>query len=431
MNNSGARSYAQPVVWPEPIGSGRPRASAPVRLAPPPKLVAKAPQPAPEFSTAADARVMQRLPKGVVVQWPMRFEARGADYARLWLSNVLLTVLTLGLYLPWARVRSQRYFLKRTWVAEESMDYHEPARHLLPRYGLCLALLLGVAGAWSGSNLAGMLALSLALAVWPLLVFMSLTHRMAHISWARRRLAFDGLCQDVYQAMWAPLAGGGALAWLLMAAALWHQPQGWLAWGGALALWLMAMPAFLWTWFRFRQHQFRMGPLGMMWRATRPAVFMLCLRTLAWAMLSTMLTLGLAAMVVALVMSRSGRLAVSIQEGVLMAVALVVCAAVLPYVQARLQNLVWNKTGNRYLRFRSKLSVGGFVALKCRHAALLVLTLGLYWPWAVVATRRVRTQALTVWSRVDADVLKANWPTHAASVTGKMAGSPARTRRTI
>jgi len=91
---------------------------------------------------------------------------------------------------------------------------------------------------------------------------------------------------------------------------------------------------------------------------------------------------------------------------------LAVCAAVMPYVQARLQNLVWNKTGNRYLRIRSKLPVADFVQLQCRHALLLVLTAGLYWPWAVMATRRMRTHAVTVWSRVDTEVLKANWPVH-------------------
>lgn len=449
MNNSGARPSAsavrlagfapevvsvkaQAVVWPEPIGSGRPRAPA-VRLAPqapyrPASLAPAQPEvPAPREPVGQ----MPRLPKGTIEHWPMRLDAHPEDYARLWFSNLFRTLLTLGLYLPWARVRSQRFFLKRTRVANEPMDYHEPASHLLPRYGLCLALVMGVAGAWSGSTLSGMLALSLALAVWPLLVFLSLTHRMAHISWGRRRLAFDGLCQDVYQAMWAPLAGGGVVAWLLMAAALWHEPEGWLAWGAALGLWLLCMPAFVWTWFHFRQHRLRLGSLGMMWKAQRSAVFMLCVRTLVWVMLTTVLTLGVAAVAVACALSSAGRLSVSFQQGVLMAGVLMVCAAVMPYVQARLQNLVWSKTGNRYLRFRSKLPVAAYVAMQCRHALLLVLTLGLYWPWAVVATRRMRTQAITVWSRVDAEVFKANWPTHKATVTGKMAGSPARTRRTI
>jgi uncharacterized membrane protein YjgN (DUF898 family) len=100
----------------------------------------------------------------------------------------------------------------------------------------------------------------------------------------------------------------------------------------------------------------------------------------------------------------------------------VVLAAVLPYAQARLQNLVWSKTGNRYLRFRSRLPVQAYVALQMRNAVLLVLTLGLYWPWAVVASRRMRTESLLVWARVETDVLKANWTPRKRAKRTKMAG---------
>jgi len=207
-------SSLPPMTWPEPIGSGRLRATereAGVASAPEPRAM-----PEPESRSApgpvrhrGDGEEMPRLPRGVVTSWPLRFQAQAPDYVRLWWRNMLLILLTAGLYLPWARVRSQRYLMRHTRVAGHALDYHEPPSRLLPRYGLTLCLVLGVAGAWSGSPLAGMLALSVALAVWPLLVFMSLTQRMAHISWAHRRLAFDAACQDVYRAMWAPLAGGG------------------------------------------------------------------------------------------------------------------------------------------------------------------------------------------------------------------------------
>jgi uncharacterized membrane protein YjgN (DUF898 family) len=213
-----------------------------------------------------------------------------------------------------------------------------------------------------------------------------------------------------------------------MAAAIVRWPGGWLAWGVALAVWLLALPAFVWAWFQFKQQHLLVGPLRLMWKGSRPAVLMLFARTLSWVMLTSLMSLGLAALAVAVAMMLGGRLTWSVQGAMLALTLLSVCAAVQPYVQARLQNLVWNKTGNRYLRFRSKLSVSDFVTLQFRQAFLLVLTLGLYWPWAVVATRRMRTRSLTVWSRVDAEVLKAVWPTHASHVAGKMAGSPAPNR---
>ncbi|TAK97894.1 MAG: DUF898 family protein, partial [Aquabacterium sp.] len=169
----------------------------------------------------------------------------------------------------------------------------------------------------------------------------------------------------------------------------------------------------------------RLGPLHLLWKATKPAVMMMFLRTLAWAMLATVFSLGVGAMLLAGVLVMRGKLNLTIERGLMLASLLAVCAAVQPYAQARLQNLLWNKSGNRYLRFRSKLSVADFVMLQGKHALLLVLTLGLYWPWAVIATRRMRAHSLTIWSRVDADVLKAHWPTYEGPATGKMAGSPA------
>ncbi len=435
-------SSLPPVSWPDPIGSVRSRApfSELDEVSDGQGDVAEddgidpvpVPVPVPVPASSAQAMPMAagkipRLPNGVVTSWPLRFQGSAREYARLWAINLMWTLLTLGLYLPWARVRSQRYLMRHTKVAGHVLDYHEPPANLLPRYLLGLGLVLGVSGAWAGgSMMAGMLALSIALAVWPLFVFMSLTHRLAHISWAHRRLAFDASCQAVYRAMWRPLVGGAAVAWVCMAAAILRHPGSWVAWGVAVSLWLLAMPAFVWTWYLFRQRHLRLGPMHLLWKASRAAVAMMFLRITVWAALTTIFSLGVIAMVLAGVLVMRGRLNMSLQAELLFMAALAVCAAVQPYAQARLQNLVWNKSGNRYLRFRSKLSIADFVMLQCKHALLLALTLGLYWPWAVIATRRMRTQSLTVWSRVDADVLKAHWPAHELAAPGKMAGSPVR-----
>jgi uncharacterized membrane protein YjgN (DUF898 family) len=440
-------SSLPPVAWPDPIGSGS--LGAPVA----PDLVegegldslpgARVSTSAPStgFDSAMGATTagqvasaqdvasgkIPRLPDGVVISWPLRFHGEPGVYARLWLRNLLLILLTAGLYLPWARVRSQRYLMRHTQVAGHVLDYHEPPSQLLPRYALSLALMLGVAGAWAGgSSLAGRLALSLALAVWPLMVLMGLTHRMAHLSWAHRRLAFDGSCQQVYRGMWGPLFGGGFMAGLLLAAIIFRSPGNWVAWGGALALWVLAMPAFVWTWYLFRQRGLRLGPLQLLSRASKPEVRMMFLSTFVWAMLAPVFNLGASAMALVGVLVMRGQLSLTLERGLLLAGGLLVCAVVQPYAQARLQNLVWSKSGNRYLRFRSKLSVADFVMLQCKHAVLLVLTLGLYWPWAVMATRRMRTHSLTIRSRVDVDVLKAHWPVYDGAATSQMASARLR-----
>ena len=52
------------------------------------------------------------------------FTGRAADYFRIWVVNLLLVLLTLGLWSPWAKVRKRRYFYGHTWVAGANFDYH-------------------------------------------------------------------------------------------------------------------------------------------------------------------------------------------------------------------------------------------------------------------------------------------------------------------
>jgi uncharacterized membrane protein YjgN (DUF898 family) len=43
-------------------------------------------------------------------QLPIRFTGSGSEYFRIWAVNLLLIVVTLGLYLPFAKARRIRYF---------------------------------------------------------------------------------------------------------------------------------------------------------------------------------------------------------------------------------------------------------------------------------------------------------------------------------
>ena len=62
---------------------------------------------------------------------PVRFTASGSEYFRIWISNLLLTLLTLGLYHPWAKVRKLRYFYGNTWVGDHAFDFHGDPKRML------------------------------------------------------------------------------------------------------------------------------------------------------------------------------------------------------------------------------------------------------------------------------------------------------------
>jgi len=51
------------------------------------------------------------------------FNGSAGEYFRIWIVNTFLTIVTLGIYAPWAKVRNRRYFYKNTLLDGHSFDY--------------------------------------------------------------------------------------------------------------------------------------------------------------------------------------------------------------------------------------------------------------------------------------------------------------------
>lgn len=54
---------------------------------------------------------------------PFRFTGNGGEYFRIWIVNVFLSVITLGIYSAWAKVRRKRYFYGNTLLNDAGFDY--------------------------------------------------------------------------------------------------------------------------------------------------------------------------------------------------------------------------------------------------------------------------------------------------------------------
>ncbi len=51
------------------------------------------------------------------------FKGAGGEYFKIWIVNILLTIITLGIYSAWAKVRTTRYFYGNTFLNETSFEY--------------------------------------------------------------------------------------------------------------------------------------------------------------------------------------------------------------------------------------------------------------------------------------------------------------------
>ena len=71
-----------------------------------------------------------------------QFHGTGKEYFGIWIVNILLSIVTLGIYSAWAKVRTKRYFNGNTELAGHRFDYHaEPMQILKGRIVVVVVLI--------------------------------------------------------------------------------------------------------------------------------------------------------------------------------------------------------------------------------------------------------------------------------------------------
>jgi uncharacterized membrane protein YjgN (DUF898 family) len=60
-----------------------------------------------------------------------KFNGSASEYFGIWIVNVLLKIITLGIYSPWAKVRRNRYFYGNTVLLDGAFEYHATGKQIL------------------------------------------------------------------------------------------------------------------------------------------------------------------------------------------------------------------------------------------------------------------------------------------------------------
>lgn len=62
------------------------------------------------------------------------FSGTAKEYFGIWIVNLLLSIITIGIYTAWAKVRRLRYFYGNTWLDGHNFEYHaKPIQILIGR----------------------------------------------------------------------------------------------------------------------------------------------------------------------------------------------------------------------------------------------------------------------------------------------------------
>jgi len=127
----------------------------------------------------------ESVPRPLLIE----FTGSGSEYFRIWIVNLLLTLVTVGLYLPWAKVRRLRYFYSNTLIDSDPLHFHGSPLQMFKGFVIVVVgfILYSLAGKFSPT--AGLIAFVVLAAVWPVLFRSSLCFRLSNTSWRGLRLA--------------------------------------------------------------------------------------------------------------------------------------------------------------------------------------------------------------------------------------------------
>jgi uncharacterized membrane protein YjgN (DUF898 family) len=279
---------------------------------------------------------------------------------------------------------------------------------------------------------AGFIALLVIAALWPALLKSSMQFRLANTSWRGLRFRFTGSLADAYKAALPLFVPGGLI---VGASAMVGTHPGTQAQLG-IAIGLLGLCSMLlasWLFWKLKNYQHTNYALGA--EQTRFSAGIWSFYKLSLKVIGVYFGLLIAvSIVVGLVfwmavgpvaMSAPGKAdpqALALAFFWIGPLAFILIIGLNAFSVARFQDLVWNHTATEHTQLQSRLRFRSLFWLNIKNWLLTALTLGLYWPFAVVATRRLRLQAVSIALTLDVEQLVTDSSSYAGDAAGDAAG---------
>ena len=148
----------------------------------------------------------------------LEFEGSGHEYFKVWLVNVVLTVLTLGFYTPFARRRTASYFYNHTVVADSPLEFTGSIKRMLVGFlVVTTAYAMYELAAWLEYEWAVNIMLILAAVAAPFLWGSAMRFRTRSTRWRGIRPLFVASWKEIYRQSWPIFAI--ALVWIAVVVA--------------------------------------------------------------------------------------------------------------------------------------------------------------------------------------------------------------------
>jgi len=286
----------------------------------------------------------------------LHFHGVGGTLFGMHIVNVLLTLLTLGVYRFWAKSRVRRYMLGQSELAGDRFAWHGTGRELAVGFTKAVVIFLGpmaglrVLGALSGDpliqRLTGLLSSLLVATFVPLAIVGVHRYRLSRTSYRGIRFSFTGRAWDFVKLVWRD-------SWLIS-----------FTFGLYYPIFQFRRQAFLVSHSRFGQRRFAFVGEGK--------------ALLAPFIVSLLLTIPTFGLTWFWYLARKQRYFAE-------------CTSFGP--------------ADACARFRSSVTGRALMNVVLGNALLLVFTLGLAWPWTHVRRTRFNYERLRIEGPLDLDAI--------------------------
>jgi len=316
-----------------------------------------------------------------ITEHPFQFSGDPHEYFRIWIVNLALSIVTLGIYSAWAKVRTNRYFYANTWVAGAPFQYLAQPLPILK--GRLIAITVFGSYILSGHfspklqlALAGVVAL-----IAPWMVVRGLRFHARYSAWRSLNFRFVGRYRDAYVRyllllLVIPLSLGFAYAYVK-----WQQR-------------------------RFVVEGHRFGGKAFTFHATSGDFFPPYLAAMGmgfvWVLIVTFGTIPL--------LFAGGKVAGPPPQWTIYTIVASEYAGFFLigiYVVSRITNLVYNNAELDGHRMRSTLRARDLIWLYVNNTFAILFTFGMLIPWAMIRMAKYRAAQLTLLACGDLDTFVA------------------------
>ena len=297
------------------------------------------------------------------------FTGKTGEYFGIWIVNLLLIIITLGIYTAWAKVRTKRYFYGHTLLDNTPFDYLANPISILIGWLIGITIFITYSITIRFFPIFGSLFALLIFLFVPWFVVRAMAFRHRNTAYRNIRFFFNKNYKEA------------ALVYI------------------GLTLLIPFTLGLIIPYMVFRQRQFLVdnshyGQTPFHFVATGGAFYKLAFKALGLFILM-IIVISISGGVVGAVMKVSPGADKNAFQLIIMLPMMLMYFFIFAYWQTRLTNLVWSNIRLEQHEFRSDLKVSYMLWLYFSNTIAMLCSLGLLIPWARVRTTRYRLSRMS------------------------------------